>query len=177
MCSYQGLSSVLGVGSTSSCGCVMMAAGDGKIFGGYLVGLSTRLCRLVPAPLAQIGAAASSSLSFLASFSKSMGARRRRRLLRFCPRSAHPAQSRFHRRLPPCQRKFPQPALRRKRSAPVCLSNAHRSPRKPFHGRPRHSLHTFSPPTAHRCPFLPPLRSLPPPSPFLPPLPPPPPPL
>src|SRR5260370_6915492 len=161
MCSYQGLSSVLGVGSTSSCGCGMMADGDGKIFGGSLVGLSTRLFRLVPAPLPQIGAAASSSLSFLASFSKSMGARRRRRLLRFCPRSAHPAQSRFHRRLPPCQRKFPQPALRRNRSAPPCLSNPHRSPPKPFHIRPRHSLDTFSPPNAHPRPCLARLRFLP----------------
>jgi len=50
----------------------------------------------------------------------------------------------------PRQRKLPRPPLRRERSAPAHLSNAHQSPRKPFHRRPRHSLDAFSPPDAHR---------------------------
>src|SRR5258708_1123530 len=99
-----------------------------------------------------MGAPASSLLDSLASISEPLGARRWRRLLRLCPCSAHPAQSRFHRRLPPRQRKFPRTPLRRERSAPVHLSHAHRPPRKSFPRRSCHSLDTFSLPHAHRRP-------------------------
>ena len=96
------------------CPVIMVVAGDRKAFDGYLVGGSTKLQPIARAPLAQFGAPASSSLSFLASFSEPLGPRRWRRLLRFCPRPANRTQSRFHQRLSTCQRKLPRPAPRRK---------------------------------------------------------------
>lgn len=68
--------------TTSCCGCFYFGVARRDLF--------------TPARPAQRGASSPGALSALSSPAQSLGARRRRRLLRFRARPAHPAQSRFH---------------------------------------------------------------------------------